>query len=221
MSENLVRKEYIEFFIERFIYSVAELENMEKNEEREELMVNILIAFNYLLSKNDDLTLGDIIKIGNKVNEFSGISKGFRKIQVTAGNKAKFTTESPRQIPNKLNFLLYDYYHSVDDPFLKEAKFHIKYMHIHPFEDGNKRSGKLVMASNFWKQGIAPAIITKTDTDLYYEFLNNYDYDGFADFLEQRSNIENNTMCGFYKTFKNIGFTEPVDDEKVRKLILG
>ena len=89
------------------------------------------------------------------------------------------------------------------DPFLKEAMFHITYMRIHPFEDGNKRSAKLITTINLLKEGIPPVIITKEDTDEYYEFINNCDYNGFAEFLKQRSNLEDNTMIGFYKIVEN------------------
>lgn len=222
MSENIVKSKYISFFIERFVYSVTELEDLDNIDQRNMLMLNILEAFSYLLDGDEYLNIGDIIRTGNIINESYDVPEGLRRIGVTAGSKATFTPINPRQIPNELNMLLYQYYNMWNelDPFLREAMFNIKYMRIHPLEDGNKRSGKLIMASNMWKQCIPPAIITKEDTDEYYYFLNNQDYDAFAEFLKQRSNLETNTLCGFYKTLKGLTLTETVNSEEVKKLVL-
>ena len=222
MSENTIKSKYISFFIERFVYSVAELEELENSEQRNMLMLNILEAFSYLLSDTEYLNIGDVIRTGNIINESYEVPQGLRRIGVTAGAKATFTPIHPSKIPNELNMLFYQYYNMWNelDPFLREAMFNIKYMRIHPLEDGNKRSGKLIMASNMWKACIPPAIITKEDTDEYYNFLNNQDYDNFAEFLRQRSNLETNTLCGFYKTLKGLTLTEEVNSEEVKKLVL-
>lgn len=52
-------------------------------------------------------------------------------------------------------------------------------MRIHPFEDGNKRCAKIILASNLLKSFCAPIIITEEDTKEYYEFINNCDYEVF------------------------------------------
>ena len=198
MSENTIKSKYISFFIERFVYSVAEFEELENSEQRNMLMLNILEAFSYLLSDTEYLNIGDVIRTGNIINESYEVPQGLRRIGVTAGNKATFIPINPSKIPNELNMLFYQYYNMWNelDPFLREAMFNIKYMRIHPLEDGNKRSGKL------------------------YNFLNNQDYDNFAEFLRQRSNLETNTLCGFYKTLKGLTLTEEVNSEEVKKLVL-
>ena len=159
---------------------------------------------------------------GNIINESYDVPQGLRRIGVTAGNKATFTPIHPSKIPSELNMLFYQYYNMWTelDPFLREAMFNVKYMRIHPLEDGNKRSGKLILASNMWKACIPPAIITKEDTDDYYDFLNSQDYEGFAEFLRQRSNLETNTLCGFYKILRGLTLTEDINSEEIKKLVL-
>lgn len=222
MSENTMKERYLNFFVERFVYSVAELEELENSEQRDLLILNILEAFSNLLLKAEPLNIGDIIKTGDIINESYEVPKGLRKIGVTAGGKATFEPIAPNKIPGELQMLFYHYYHIWDelDPFLKEAMFNIKYMRIHPLEDGNKRSGKLIMNSNLWKAGIPPVIITKEDTDEYYKFLNNQDYDNFAEFLKQRSKLENNTLCGFYKSLNGLSITETINNDQIKKLVL-
>lgn len=222
MSKNLIKNKYISFFIERFVYSVTELEELENAEQRNLLMLNILEAFSYLLGNMDYLNIGDVIRTGNIINESYDVPQGLRRIGVTAGNKATFTPIHPSKIPSELNMLFYQYYNMWNelDPFLREAMFNVKYMRIHPLEDGNKRSGKLILASNMWKACIPPAIITKEDTDDYYDFLNSQDYEGFAEFLRQRSNLETNTLCGFYKILRGLTLTEDINSEEIKKLVL-
>lgn len=217
------QKKYAKFFAERFVYSTAEVEKSDDKQIKKEQIACVLKAYKYLLEKpsSERLTIKDIKTVGDIVNFDSDTAPGFRRIDVNPGLKANFTPSDPKNILNKLNQLLINYYYMWEgiDPFLKEAMFHITYMRIHPFEDGNKRSAKLITTINLLKEGIPPVIITKEDTDEYYEFINNRDYNGFAEFLKQRSNLEDNTMIGFYKIVENISPLEEVDNNRIRKIL--
>lgn len=211
---------YEEFYIERFIYSIAEVETYE---DKKKIMQSVLEAYQYLLEVDGPLTLGNIKTVGNKVNSTDeNIPEGFRRIVVTPGDKANFTPVRPNLVPSSLSDLLYNYYYIWEglDPFLKEAMFHIKYMRIHPFEDGNKRSGKLILTTNLCKAGLPPILITKEDTSAYYEFVSEEDYEGFAEFIRQRSHIENTTMCAFYKAYYDLSILDDVDGEEVQKSLV-
>ena len=99
--------------------------------------------------------------------------------------------------------------------------FHINFMRIHPFEDGNKRCVKIILASNLLKSFCAPIIITEEDTKEYYKYINNCDYDGFAEFLRQRSKLEMDTLVSLFKMKYNIPMDETpeVFKENTRKRI--
>lgn len=197
-------KQYIQYFIERFTYSSVEIEKT-NNEERLRQMKLYAEAFTYILDlPYDKIGLTDIKLLGDIVNRSAGIS-GFRKINVLSGSD--FVPAEPRQIQFLLMSLLDNYYNiwSDLDIYEREARFNIEFMRIHPFEDGNKRISKLILNSNLCKNDCAPVIITNEDTEMYYNFINNQDYAGFAQFLKQRSNIELNTMVGLYKLINNIG----------------
>ena len=215
------REKYEEFFIERFVFSTAELEELADSGCHKRLKEDIYMAYMYLLEKRDNLNIGIVRNVGNLVNQGYDVPLGFRKIEVTAGAKAQFEPSKPTNIINDLNNLLYNYYFMWKDldVFLKEAMFHIKFMRIHPFEDGNKRSAKLVTTTNLCKQGLPPIIITKEDTDEYYRFINECDYDGFAEFLRQRANLENNTMCGFFRVINGVSMYDDVDIKAIQKIV--
>lgn len=217
------QKKYAKFFAERFVYSTAEVEKSDDKQIKKEQITSVLKAYKYLLEKpsSERLTIKDIKTVGDIVNFDSDTAPGFRRIDVNPGLKATFTPSDPKNILNNLNQLLMNYYYMWNeiDPFLREAMFHISYMRIHPFEDGNKRSAKLITTINLLKEGLPPVIITKEDTDEYYEFINNSDCNGFAEFLKQRSNLEDNTMVGFYKIQENISPLDEVDNDSIRKIL--
>ena len=84
-------------------------------------------------------------------------------------------------------------------------------MRIHPFEDGNKRCAKIILASNLLKSFCAPIIITEEDTKEYYQLINNCDYEGFAEFLRQRSKLEMDTLVSLFKMKYNVPMDETPD----------
>lgn len=192
---------YKRFFIERFIYNNSELEGLTKSSFRKDFMFLMLEALKRVLEHNSDrITIQDIVEVGNTVNSLEGIS-GLRRIEVSAGKYAKFSPAPVSNIYMALYSLLDNYYNvwNVLTPFEREARFHIEFMRIHPFEDGNKRTAKIIMTGNLLKSSCAPVIITEEDTDDYYNYLNNLDYDGFAEFLKQRSKMEMDNLVGLFK----------------------
>ncbi len=211
-----INKDYIEFYeaykrfyMERFIYSNTEIEGIKTKEERTIFVDLMLQAFNEIFTSNNLLDVGIIKSVGNIVNYEKGI-EGFRKINIYPGNYTTFLPSMPYQIYSHIYSLLDNYYNVWTDldPFLREAMFHINFMRIHPFEDGNKRSAKIILASNLLKSSCAPIIITEEDTEEYYSFINNLDYDGFAEFLKQRSKIEFDTLVSLFKMIYSVPMDE-------------
>lgn len=203
-------QQYINYFIERFTYSSISVEKP-KEEDRIKQIKQYVEAFKYALElPYEKIGISDIIKIGNKVNETTGI-EGLRRINVLSGSD--FEPIEPYRIQYALMSLLNNYYYVWTDldPFEKEAMFNIEFMRIHPFEDGNKRISKIILNSNLCRSDQAPVIITNEDTQEYYNFINSKDYLGFAEFLRQRSNVELNTMVGLYKMVHKIDVTATGD----------
>lgn len=197
-------EQYLNFYLERFVYASIEIEGYTNEESREIEINNLFKTVNFLYNSEEYLNLYLIEEIGNMVNANSGIA-GFRKINVLSGSD--FEPVEPRAIRERLYSLLDNYFNiwNILDPFERESMFFVNFMRIHPFEDGNKRVSKLILNNNLIKANLAPVIITDEDNDLLYEYINNYDYKGLTQFLRQRSSIEKNTMVGFLKT---LGYTK-------------
>jgi len=69
------------------------------------------------------------------------------------------------------------------------AKFHAEFEKIHPFSDGNGRTGRLVMNFELMKEGYPICIIKNEDRLEYYNSLNeaqaNNNYDEIVKFVEE------------------------------------
>lgn len=210
--ENEFYDNYLFFYIDRFVYTSMELESDKNKETINNKKRNLLSAFKYALKiKNHPLTIWEIQNLGMLINDNEGITSGFRRINVSAGAKATFTPVSHKEIINRLYYLLDSYKNIWCDlnVYEREAMFHIEFMRIHPFEDGNKRTAKTILNRNLIYQDKAPVIIEDEETDLYYKFINEQDYLGFAEFIRNKSENELTSMVSLYKMLNKL----PIDAE--------
>ena len=153
------------------------------------------LVFNNL--KNDD-TFDErfIKKLNETINKNIKDTEGYRKVQVFIRGSEHIPPE-PEKIPNLMNYFVYNYNHDDGDVFTKIAKYHIDFERIHPFEDGNGRTGRLLINYELIKNNMPPAVIEKEYRVQYFEFLRNIDYYGLAEWLKELSNNEEKRMIKF------------------------
>lgn len=71
---------------------------------------------------------------------------------------------------------------------------HLRFERIHPFSDGNGRTGRALIVHSCLQQGIAPIIINKNDRQLYMNLLSELDIKGLTDMGIRLSKEENTRM---------------------------
>lgn len=105
---------------------------------------------------------------------------------------ANFMTSPPHLVEEHLNKLIEEYYNSEENIVKKVAIFHADFEKIHPFPDGNGRTGRLLINLELMKEGFPITIIKKEDREDYYNALEeahtNGNYVNIIKFIE--SNIE-------------------------------
>jgi len=80
----------------------------------------------------------------------------------------------PYLIETKMEQLLYNFAASTEHIVTKLARFHIEFEGIHPFIDGNGRTGRLLVNLELMKSGFPPIDIKSTDRIAYYNAFDEY-----------------------------------------------
>jgi Fic family protein len=82
----------------------------------------------------------------------------------------------PFLVPIQMEQLLVDYPKVINNmhPVVAVAVFHLLFEGIHPFIDGNGRTGRLILNFELLKQGFPPINIKFTDRKKYYQYFSEF-----------------------------------------------
>lgn len=79
-------------------------------------------------------------------------------------------TELPKDVPQKIEELLLEFNNKALD-LSDITEFHAKYEKIHPFQDGNGRTGRAILLKQCLENDLIPVIISDDDKAIYYHAL--------------------------------------------------
>ena len=84
-----------------------------------------------------------------------------------------YETVRPENVTQEMNLLM-DWYNSQKVDISVLAEFHARYESIHPFQDGNGRTGRLILFRECLKNVIMPVVIEDINRNEYLEALKQY-----------------------------------------------
>ena len=84
-----------------------------------------------------------------------------------------YQTVRPEDVEKEMNVLMEWYFRQKANTSVL-AEFHARYESIHPFQDGNGRTGRLILFRECLKNGVVPVVIEDSNRNEYLEALKEY-----------------------------------------------
>lgn len=158
--------------------------------------INLKYAMEYMFKHlEEDVTASYLIDIGRIINKNINEINSFRTAPVFIMG-AEHIPPDAADVPRLINELIYTSFKS-DDFLYDLADFHIRYERIHPFGDGNGRSGRVLLNKISLCEGYAPFVIPKEDRTQYMNLLADCNIECLKKMIERLMNDEIKRMKQF------------------------
>lgn len=136
-------------------------------------------AIDYVIDKAEEELSEDIIKHlhyllkhDTKDSTLSWFAVGdYKKRANVVGGRE---TAKPKEVPGRMRELLADYNAKAKVTIEDVVAFHAEFEHIHPFQDGNGRVGRLIALKECLHHNIIPFIIEDSKKGFYYRGLSEW-----------------------------------------------
>ncbi len=224
--DKLTKKEIFKTYIIEFAYNTASIEgNTIKLEEARNLLGEGItpknkdlreiydlqntekVFFELLNSKiNHELEHDLIIFIHDKLLENIDNRKGYRTTDVRV-IRSNFDASPGKYVKTDMNLLLKWYHNNKNKlhPLILALVFHHKFEKIHPFMDGNGRTGRMIMNFILLKNKWSPTIIHKKTRKEYLEAMREADMSDLWKLDEKKySDLINYGINEFSETYWSI-----------------
>ena len=142
-----------------------------------EEMTGHFAMFNHMLLHMDEPLSEQLIKdmhyqLASGVFEYRANGYAIGDYKTRANYVGNVTTSLPQDVPEDMRELMgwYDALEKID--LRSIAEFHARFEHIHPFQDGNGRVGRMILFRECIRNDIAPIVIHSENKTRYIRNLN-------------------------------------------------
>lgn len=162
--------------------------------------INHKYALGIAMRGHDPELRESLIKdIATQVNRNISELDSYRRVQVIIRG-AEHIPPAPASVPQMMMELVYAYNLAVrsgEEPLRREADFHIRFERIHPFEDGNGRTGRILLQRGCMLAGLEPPVITVDCRADYLNLIATQDVEGLRGLLADLCAAERERMGAF------------------------
>ena len=141
---------------------------------------NHFTLFKYMLDTIDEPLTEEIIKkyhfilkdgtLSDSEKEWFNVGE-YKKKNNFVGN---IMTSLPSQVKDDMKNLL-DWYNKIENKAIEDIiEFHVRFEHIHPFQDGNGRIGRMIMFRECLYNDIMPFYIEERNKEFYIRGIKEY-----------------------------------------------
>ena len=212
-GSTLTEEQTASLFDTRTIISNGEVIRSKDVEE----MSGHFLMFNHMLDTLDQDLSEELIKQFHyylKVGVFEDRANGYPcgEYKNRRNIVSDISVTLPADVPDKMRRFISNYHskehHSIDDL----ALMHGDYESIHPFQDGNGRTGRIILFRECLKNDLIPLIIDNNNKALYNNSLNNYQKNN--DNGEKLINYLKSEQKDFYEKTYDLIFPIPLSHNK-------
>ena len=192
--DSLTKKEILKNFVIEFAFNTASIEGNTINlEQARNLLVDGLTpenktlreiydlqnsekVFFELIDLKEEITHEFIIKVHDSLLENIDPRKGYRTVDVRV-IKSNFDATPTPYVKTDMDLLIkwYDEHKTKLHPLTLATIFHHKFEKIHPFMDGNGRTGRMILSYILLKNDYPALIIHKKTKSIYLNALKKAD----------------------------------------------
>lgn len=160
--------------------------------------INLKYALSYDFNNVDkDIRIDTIKRIGRLINKNINEIDGFRKENVFIRG-AEHIPPKASEVIRLLNEAIYEYNKSKStETFNDIAKLHIAFERIHPFSDGNGRTGRVLILQQLIRCREAPVVIPVEVRAQYMRYLAECNIEGLTGMFIELSKNEKDRMRKF------------------------
>jgi len=192
----------------KWIHEIIDENGLMTEQFIRELNELILYEPHYKKAKTPD---GQSTKKLIRVGEYK---KEPNHVETVTGEMFYFAT--PEETPAKMHDLIEWYRAKKEElhPLLLAAEFHYKFIRIHPFDDGNGRTARLLMNFILMQNAYPPVVIRTDDKENYFAVLRQADAGNLEPFIEYIGENLEHSLTLMLKGARGESIDEPDDVDK-------
>ena len=159
------------------VHSIIKNKKIKKDITRDEIkeVLNSIQAFQFIRSGDFILNQKNIKKLYGIITDgLPGYEKGFKKKSNSVNNT---NTTDPQNVKKELQSLIlwYKKNKKQGNAFMKILIFHNRFEYIHPFLDGNGRTGRMILIWMLLQNGYGPILLKEKNKKQYFTALEHGD----------------------------------------------